>query len=306
MPSEQMADILALIPEDFADPRADYVAVRAMLAPFHGHPVPDHIVVTETTLGGVRAAWYHAADAPHGPRVALHCHGGGFVSCPLDAYHFYGAMLVDQLGLRVVMPDYRLAPEDPFPAALDDCLAVYRGLLDSGLDPRHLVVMGDSCGGGLALSTLLAARDAGLPMPACFVSISGWFDLSVAAPGDGAPDPFLSAEWVRNRGRDYTAGALALDDPRVSPAFADLTGLPALFLPLAQHDTLREGTWTLAARAAEAGVPVTVESWPGAVHGWEGLVNAGVPEAAAAWKRTAQFIDATVTPDASAEVDRPD
>jgi monoterpene epsilon-lactone hydrolase len=296
MPSREMTEILALVPEDFAHPQADYVAVRSMLGPFHGHPVPGHIVVTETTLGGVRAAWYRDADDRQVQRVALHCHGGGFVSCPLDAYHFYGAMLVDQLRLRVVMPDYRLAPEDPFPAALDDCLSAYRGLLDTGLDPGHLVVMGDSCGGGLALSMLLAARDEGLPMPACFVSVSGWFDLSVAEPGDGAPDPFLSAEWVRNRGRDYTAGLVALDDPRVSPAFADLTGLPALYLPAAQHDTLREGTWTLAGRAIDAGVAVTAESWPGMVHGWQGLVNAGVPEAAAAWKRTAQFIDAIVTP----------
>ena len=139
------------------------------------------------------------------------------------------------------MPDYRLAPEDPFPAALDDCLAVYRGLLESGHDPRHLVVMGDSCGGGLALSLLLVARDEGLPMPACFVSVSGWFDLSVARPGDGAPDPFLSSGCAIGA---VTTGraALALDDPRVSPAFANLTGLPALYLPTAQHDTLREGT----------------------------------------------------------------
>ena len=156
--------------------------------------------------------------------VAFHCHGGGFVACPLDSYHFYGAMLVEQLGLRVVMPDYRLAPEHPYPAAHDDCLSAYRGLLESGVDPNRLVVMGDSCGGGLALSTLLGARDAGLPMPACFVSISGWFDLSVARPGDGAPDPFLTAAWVRNRGRDYTAGALPLDDPRVSPVYAELSG----------------------------------------------------------------------------------
>jgi acetyl esterase/lipase len=86
-----------------------------------------------------------------------------------------------------------------------------------------------------------------------------------------------------------------LVDPRVLPAFADLTGLPPLYLPTAQHDTVREGTWTLAARAAEAGVTVTAESWPGMVHGWEGLVSAGVPEAAAAWRRSARFIDATLT-----------
>jgi monoterpene epsilon-lactone hydrolase len=293
-PSPEMGEILNLVPADFADPQADYLDVRAMLGPFHGHPVPDHVEVTATTLDGVRAAWYDDTDNPNNERVAFHCHGGGFVACPLDTYHFYGAMLVEQLGLRVVMPDYRLAPEHPYPAAHDDCLSAYRGLLDAGVDPGQLVVMGDSCGGGLALGTLLAARDEGLPMPGCFVSISGWFDLSVARPGDASPDPFLSAAWVRNRGRDYIADALPLDDPRVSPAFAYLAGLPPLYLPVAQHDTLREGTLQLAASAARTGVAVTLESWPGTVHGWHGLVNVGVPEAVAAWRRAAQFIDATL------------
>ncbi len=99
---------------------------------------------------------------------------------------------------------------------------------------------------------------------------------------------------MRNRGRDYTADALPLDDPRVSPVFADLAGLPPLYLPVAQHDTLREGTLQLAASATRAGVAVTLESWPGAVHGWHGLVNVGVPEAIVAWRRAAQFIDTTL------------
>ena len=217
-PSPEMSEILNLVPPDFADPEADYLDVRAMLGPFHGHPVPDHIEITATTLGGVPVAWYDDTDNPKDERVAFHCHGGGFVACPLDTYHFYGAMLVEQLGLRVVMPDYRLAPEHPYPAAHDDCLSAYRGLLDSGVEPGQLVVMGDSCGGGLALGTLLAARDGGLAMPGCFVSISGWFDLSGSRPGDGSPHPFLERAWVRNRGRDYTADAVRLDDPRVSPS----------------------------------------------------------------------------------------
>ncbi|HWE66475.1 MAG TPA: alpha/beta hydrolase [Acidimicrobiales bacterium] len=291
--SEELRAILALVPSDFADPGADYLAVRQMLGPFHGHPVPGHISVEETELGGVRAAWYDDRRTARRDRVAFHCHGGGLVACPLEAYHFYGAMLVEQLGVRVVLPDYRLAPEHVFPAAHDDCLNAYRGLLESGVDPGRVVVMGDSCGGGLALSTLIAARDAGLPMPACFVSVSGWFDLSVARPAEtGVADPFLSAEWVRNRGRDYTANRVALEDPRVSPAFADLSGLPPLYLPVGQHDTVREGVLDLAASALRSGVAVTLESWPGVGHGWQGLVGAGVPEATAAWRRTAQFIDA--------------
>lgn len=294
-PSRELTEILALVPPDFADPGADYRAVRAMMAPFHGHPVPPHVSVTESVLGGVRCAWYDDDRSPRRERVVFHCHGGGLVSCPLDDYHFYGAMLAEQLQARVVMADYRLAPEHTFPAAHEDCLAAYRGLLSGGVAPGRVVVSGDSCGGLLGLGTLVAARDAGLPPPACFVSISGWFDLSVAVPASaGAPDPFLSAEWVRTRGREYVAGSVALDDPRVSPAYADLSGLPPLYLPVGELDTLREGVVALAASALRAGVAVTLESWPGMVHGWQGLVSAGVPEARAWFARARQYLDGLI------------
>jgi acetyl esterase/lipase len=107
--------MLALIPPDFADPEADYLAVRAMMAPFHGHPVPAYVSVEEAVLGGVRVAWCDDTTRQHDGTTAFHCHGGGLVSCPLDDYLFYGAMLSEQLGLRVVLPDYRLAPSIPIP-----------------------------------------------------------------------------------------------------------------------------------------------------------------------------------------------
>ena len=292
MPSRQLTEILALVPADFADPEADYRAVRAMMAPFHGHPVPPHVVVTETVLGGVRCAWYEDTRRPRSDRVVFHCHGGGLVSCPLDDYHFYGAMLAEQLEARVVMADYRLAPEHPFPAAHRDCLAAYRGLLAGGVGPAHMVVSGDSCGGLLGLGVLLAARDEVLAPAAAFVSISGWFDVSVPEPVERGRDPFLTAAWVRHRGGEYASGRVALDDPRLSPVHADLAGLPPLYLPSGEYDTLRMGTEALAQAATDAGVAVTAESWPGMVHGWQGLVTAGVPEAAAAFARVRAYLDA--------------
>src|ERR1700731_2619402 len=129
MPSRELTEILALVPHDFADPEADYRAVRNTMAPFHGDPVPGHVTVSEVELGGVRCASYEDSRQPRRERVVFHCHGGALVSCPLDAYHFYGAMLAEQLEARVVMADYRLAPEHTFPAAHDDCLAAYRGLV---------------------------------------------------------------------------------------------------------------------------------------------------------------------------------
>jgi monoterpene epsilon-lactone hydrolase len=286
--------MLALIPPDFADPEADYLAVRAMMAPFHGHPVPAQVSVEEAVLGGVRVAWCEDSTGQHDGMTAFHCHGGGLVSCPLDDYLFYGAMLSEQLGLRVVLPDYRLAPEHPYPAAHEDCLNAYRGLLDSGANPARLIVMGDSCGGGLALSTLVAARDEGLAMPAGYISLSGWFDWSVAHPVTEGRDPFLTAEWVRHRAVDYAQGRIALDDPRISPTYAELSGLPPLYLPVGQFDTVGHGAVALGVAAMGAGVRVTLESWPGAVHGWQGLVNVGVPEAVAAFERMRAFIDSVL------------
>jgi acetyl esterase/lipase len=126
------------------------------------------------------------------------------------------------------------------------------------------------------------------------VSVSGWFDLSVASPFEAGPDPFLTPEWVRNRGRDYTAGKVSLTDPRVSAAFADLHGLCPLYLPVGEYDTLRAGVAQLANRARLAGVDVTFEVVPGAIHGWQGLVTAGVPEALEAWRCIVVFIDQKV------------
>jgi acetyl esterase/lipase len=293
VPSREVTEILALVPPDFADPTADYHAVRAMMAPFHGHPVPPHVTVTETTLGGVRCAWYDDTRAPRRDRVVYHCHGGGLVACTLDDYHFYGAMLAEQFEARVLLADYRLAPEHVFPAAHDDCYSAYRGLLvEEGVDPRRLVVSGDSCGGLLGLGALLRAGDEGLAPPAGFVSVSGWFDLSVARERPGAArDPFLTAAWVRNRGGDYCGTEVALDDPRVSPAYADLTSLPPLYLAVGQYDTLREGVYALAESAARAGVAGTFESWPQMVHGWQGLVGVGAPEAVAWFRRARAFLD---------------
>jgi acetyl esterase/lipase len=293
VPSRELTEVLAFVPPDFADPAADYRDVRAMMAPFHSHPVPSHVAVTETTLGGVRCAWYDDTRSPPRDRVVYHCHGGGLVSCPLDDYHFYGAMLAEQFEARVLLADYRLAPEHVFPAAHDDCYSAYRGLLvEEGVDPQRIVVSGDSCGGLLGLGTLLRARDEGLALPAGFVSISGWFDLSVAWERPGlARDPFLTAAWVRNRGRDYCGSKVALDDPQVSPAFADLRGLPPLYLAVGEYDTLREGVYAQASAAAHAGVTGTFESWPQMVHGWQGLLGVGAPEAVAWFRRARAFLD---------------
>jgi len=282
--------ILAAVPADFADPAADWRAVRATMAPFHGQPCSAELRVEIRDCGGVPTGFHSLPGFADDACIALHCHGGAFVSCPLSVYHFYGEMIARALGMPVAMPDYRLAPEHLFPAAHEDCFRAYRGLLESGVDPARICVLGESCGGSLALGALLAANDAGLPMPACFVSVTGWFYLSVPGVPRGR-DPFLTPAWVRNRAREYTGGALDPADPRISPARADLRGLPPLYLQVAEFDTMADGAIALAANAIHAGVEVTLESWPAMVHGWHGLANAGVPEAQAAWRAIRRYVD---------------
>ncbi|MEZ5570853.1 MAG: alpha/beta hydrolase fold domain-containing protein [Halioglobus sp.] len=288
--SKELQAIIDLIPADFADPDADFRAVRAMFAPFHGHPTQNNFQVQIKHYGGVRCGDYVLAGADH-LWTAFHCHGGAFVSTPLDEYHFYAEIIAQHTSCRVVMPDYRLAPEHPYPAAADDCYNAYLGLLHSGTPASRIVFMGESCGGSLALGLLLRLRDEGLPLPAGFISLTGWFDLSVAGEAVTGRDPFLTPAWVRNRARDYLGGALALDDPHISGAYADLRGLPPMYLQIGQFDTVREGALLLAANALRAGVAVTAEGWPGMIQGWHGLVTAGVPEATAAWAAIRHYID---------------
>jgi acetyl esterase/lipase len=291
MQSKELQALVSMIPGDFADPAADFHAVRAMFAPFHGHPTAADFEVMITHYGDVLCGDYVLQGAAPS-FTAFHCHGGAFVSTPLDEYHFYAEIIARQLGCRVVMPDYRLAPEHPYPAAADDCFNAYCGLVRSGTDPATIVLLGESCGGSLAMGVLLRLRGEGLPLPAALVSLTGWFDLSVSGPAAPGRDPFLTPEWVRNRGRDYVAGQFALDDPRVSPAYAELSGLPPLYLQIGQFDTVREGAITLGVNALRAGVAVTMESWPGMIQGWHGLVTAGVPEADRAWSAIRGYVNA--------------
>ncbi|KZX56557.1 hypothetical protein A3709_05520 [Halioglobus sp. HI00S01] len=290
MASDNLEAIIDLIPENFADPNADFQSVRNTMAPFHNHPTDSDLRIDVKEVGGIRAGWYEYNRHSDHACVALHYHGGAYVSCPLDVYHFYGGLIARALDMPVVMPDYRLAPEHPYPAAPMDCFNAYRGLLEIGVSPGKIVVLGESCGGGLAVSALLRARDEGLPMPACFVSLTGWFDLNVTTRSSGR-DPFLTPEWVKNRGLDFTAGKIELDDGRVSVCNANLEGLPHLFLQVGEYDTMAKGALRLAERATLAGVKVTLESWPEMIHGWHGLLDSGIPEAEEAWAQIKHFVD---------------
>jgi acetyl esterase/lipase len=268
---------------------------RTKLEAVHGHPIGDDVRVEWAEFGGVRCAWVDAAGVPADAPTLVLCHGGAYIAACGDGYLFYAEMLGRICATRVLLVDYRLAPDHLFPAALEDCVDACRGLVAAGHSNERFGLIGDSCGGGLAVSALLDLRDAGDPMPAFAVALGGWFDLE--ADGDSARnpvarDPFAARAFTRARARDYVGPDGDLRDPRVSPIHADLTGLPPLLLQVGQVDLTRDDALSLAATAGKQGVDVTLEIHPGMVHGFQGLANAGIPEAQAALERVARWVEA--------------
>jgi acetyl esterase/lipase len=200
----------------------------------------------------------------------FYLHGGAYVAGSAQGYRGLAAELGRAAGVRLFSADYRLAPEHPFPAAVDDGVAAYRALLDRGFDPSRLVVAGDSAGGGLTLAVLVALRDGGAPLPAAALLISPWADLgcdSESIAAKAVEDPALTAESLRASAARYLAGT----DPRhplASPCFADLTGLPPLLIQVGSAEILLDDAVRVARAAGAAGVDVRLEIWPQMIHVW--------------------------------------
>ncbi|MBW2418856.1 MAG: alpha/beta hydrolase [Deltaproteobacteria bacterium] len=292
MPSPEFEAALQHFPKDIAVPGDDFQTVRAKFEPAHGHDPGDDVSVEEALFEGVKGLWVTPKTCADTKRSVFFLHGGAFVSCPAATYTFYAAWIARAAEARVLVVDYPLAPESHFPAQLDACVATYRGLLDAGVDAGDIGFAGDSCGGGMIVTTLLRLRDAGLPLPACAVSISGWMDLEMQGDSVENPvgrDPFIDPEWIRSRTRDYLGPEGDPRDPLASPIHADLTGLPPLYLQYGQNDRCRSGAVRLADRAGRDGVDVTLEIWPGMVHGFQGM-NGVTPEAADAIARIGSYL----------------
>jgi epsilon-lactone hydrolase len=250
-------------------------------------PVGDDIAVASVDAGGAPAEWVDAPGASP-DRVVLYLHGGGYVMGSPVTHRKLAGDVSRASGARVLLIDYRLAPEHPMPAAIDDAVAAYRWLL-STVAPGSIALAGDSAGGGLVVATLLALRDAGEPMPGAGVCISPWVDFtgeaaSITTRAD--VDPMLDVAALTRFGGWYLAGA----DPRQSsPAYADLAGLPPLLIHVGDHEIILDDSILLDERATAAGVDVTLEVWPEMFHVWH--VFAGrVPESTAAVERVGAFL----------------
>jgi monoterpene epsilon-lactone hydrolase len=292
--SELLAAVISGIPADFASPDDDAATTRAKMTPLHGHPLGQDTEVRTISAGGVRCGWLSTPASRSDRGTAVFFHGGAFVSCDLEAYLFYAEIIAENLRVPVVTVDYRLAPEYRFPAAVDDCTAAYAGLVTGGLDPGRTVLVGDSCGGGLALATAQATRDLGTGMPAGVVSLSGWTDLDTRGygpPGPAGPDPFITEGFLRARAGDYLGPGGTAADPRASPSRGSLSGLSPLLLQVGEVDLCRLDAELLGAAARAVGTDARVDVVADGIHGIQGLVNLGVPEALAAWESVARFVD---------------
>ena len=299
MPSRAMQDVIDVLRDrqkasaGQAPPTLD--ERRAAFTPGDRlHPVPDDVVVREVTAGGVPAHWLTAPGADAN-RVLLFLHGGGYEFGSLRSDGELAARLGRASRMRVLFPEYRLAPEHPFPAAIDDILAVWRWLLaEQNLHASSTAVAGASAGGGLAVALLVATRDAEEALPATAVLMSPTVDLtsSGASMAECADqDPISTPAMLRQFASDYLAGADP-KTPRASPLFASLRGLPPLLVQVGTADLLLSDSERLARAAAEAGVDVTLDVGEGLPHVYQLLV--GTPEAAEATEKIGKFLRARV------------
>lgn len=224
-------------------------------------------------------------------QVLFHIHGGGFVFPLYEPERFTTAYLARLTGVRALLVDYRLAPEHPFPAPVEDCVRAYHWLLrEEGVAPEQVVFTGESAGGNLVVTTLLALRDAGDPLPDAAVAIGPVFDFEGGGTFYTQDDPMAEASFVMRQLNAYR-GTTDPHTPLLSPLYADLQGLPPLLIQIGEAEMLRSGAEMFAARAGEAGVQVALHIWPGMWHFWH-LFLPWLPEARQAMAEIRDFVQA--------------
>lgn len=252
--------------------------------------LPGDLHYTPVATTAVRGEWSFIEGNDTGP-VVYYLHGGGYGMGSAQGWRAVGAVLGRTAGMRTFSLDYRLAPEHPYPAAVDDAVAGYRWLLAQGIAPERIAMAGDSAGGGLALACLLRARDEGLPLPAAAFLMSPWTDLTMQGPSIDHPrafDPFNRRKGLEASARQYLAGHDP-KDPLVSPLFANLKGLPPLLVHVGDDEAYLDDTTSLVRAAGGAGVSVRLRQWPDMFHVWHAWAPL-LPEAREAMADAAAFL----------------
>jgi epsilon-lactone hydrolase len=292
MSKQQQLELIATLRQGQLDLGADVATLRVAFNDVMARiPVASDVDHVSTTIGGVNAVdvTIRGIDTAN---TILYFHGGVYVIGSAATSVPLVSDLARRAHAKAVTVDYRLAPEHPYPAAVDDARAAYEGLLAQGVDAGQIALAGESSGGGLAVATLLVLRDAGTPLPSSAFLMSPYADLTLSGETileNQAIDPILTPEGLRLRVPDYVGRADASDPPQISPIFGDLSGLPPLLIQVGSHEILLSDALRLAGRAAIDEVPVTLEVTPGVPHVFQGFA-AVLDEGDAALDRASTFL----------------
>jgi len=251
---------------------------------------PSKVTVEYIDVNGVPCLYFSPYETVKG-KVLLYLHGGAYINGPFSIYGPYVSRLSKSCRVNGILVGYRLAPEDPFPAALEDVLTVYTHLINDGIKPSDILIAGDSAGGGLAIASLLAIRDRGFLLPNACLVISPWADLTNSSESHqtkSKKDVMLTRKQLDVDANMYSHG-MDLRNPLISPVFADMTGLPPLFIQVGSDEILLNDSLTLAENAQKEGVTVTLKVWDGMFHVWHAM-HLIIPEGREAIKEACGFI----------------
>jgi monoterpene epsilon-lactone hydrolase len=291
VPSQEYKDIVAMLvsmPDisdlTFQERRIEYEKrVRPL-------PVAEKVSCRPVSVGGIPGEWIVPEGAPDS-KALLYLHGGGYCIGSIDTHRAMVSYIADATKVKTLLIEYRMAPENPFPAAVEDSMAAYEWLLSEGITAGDIVVAGDSAGGGLSVATLVSLKEKGLPLPAGAVLLSPWVDLTASGDSivaNATVDPLVTKKEIIGMAEAYLAGT----DPRTplaSPLFADLAGLPPMLIHVGTAEILLDDATRLAEKASEAGVEVNLKKAEGMFHVWH-LFASMMPEAREAVQEAADFI----------------
>jgi acetyl esterase/lipase len=291
MSKDQQRQLDGILREGGLDTGGDVQTLRAAFNELMARvPVAPDVQQHHVEIGGVGGVEV-TIQGTAAEKVILYFHGGVYVIGTAVATVPLVSDLVRRTGAKAITLDYRLAPEHPYPAAVEDARAAYEGLLAQGIAPGQIALAGESAGGGLVVATLLALREAGVPLPSCGFLMSPYADLTLSGETlaeKQALDLVLTPDGLRARVPDYVGGADAAD-PHISPIFGDLSGLPPLLIQAGSHEILLSDALRLAGRAALSDVPVILEVTPGVPHVFQGFAGL-LDEAGAALDRASDFL----------------
>jgi acetyl esterase/lipase len=293
MPSQELETISQMLrarreetPPDVSIPESRAM-FEQMIADF---PPPEGVSSKRVDAGGIAGEWTAAKGASE-EQTIFWLHGGGYCIGSINTHRGLMARISAASGARVLAIDYRLAPEHPFPAAVEDAVAAYRWLLSTGVDPAQIIIGGDSAGGGLTVAALVELKEAGEPLPAAAVCISPWTDMALTGESlvsKAEADPMITIDGI-TRVRDAYVGQADPRAPLASPIYADLSGLPPTLIQVGETEVLLDDSTRLAERAKAAGVDVTLEIWPEMIHVWHFFAEM-LPEGQQAIERIGEWV----------------